>query len=54
MNKRSAKIQAYKDMANVVKTVSPFGDPYFDVWDISRSKVFSRQSENLNKKLTFL
>jgi hypothetical protein len=51
---RRAQEQAYKDMESVLCKVNALGDPYFDVWDVSRSRVFSLESLNLNKKLTFL
>ena len=50
---RRAQEQAYKDMESVVPTPMAFADPYFDVWDVSRSRVFSSESLKLNKELTF-
>ena len=51
---KQAQEQAYKDMAETVPTTRAVTDPYFDTWDVSRSKVFTSEQVNLNKKLTFL
>lgn len=44
--------QAYKDMGEILPAVNAFEDPYFDTWDVSRTKVFSAEQRKLNKELT--
>ena len=45
-----AERQAYKDMEIAVPNV--FCDFYFDIYDVSRSRVFTSEARKLNKALT--
>lgn len=47
-----ASKQAYKDMGSLVKRQTPFADPFYDVWDVTRSRVFTKEARDLNKLLT--
>lgn len=48
-----AREQAYKDIKDSIGQAKCVG-LYWDVWTVGVTKVFSSESKNLNKELTFL